>query len=906
MAQERNKTPITSAFTLMSGDGGTVDVSLSGSGSYIPASKASGAGDAPSDGRVESAVSVGMDGLPSLSESGEAGTAAAPKPPVRIGHYRITRLIGAGGMGAVYEAEQDNPRRTVALKVMRGAIASPQASRRFEYESQLLARLRHPGIAQVYEAGTHTEESTAAAFPYFAMELIPGAKSLTEYADAASLNLQQRIALFIQICDAVQHGHQRGIIHRDLKPANILVDSSGSPKIIDFGVARANADDDVGAPGAETQTRAGQLVGTLQYMSPEQCGGTRSGAVPGTTAGISSSTPERSASGAHSKANLVDVASLGAESGEKSRGGGSVVAVASKSARLGLDIDVRTDVYSLGVILYELLAGKLPHALEGTSLFAAVMIIRDDAPVKPSVYRKELRGDLETILLKSLEKDRSRRYSSAADVAADLGRFLRHEPILARNIGVMGRLSRWVRRNRAVATVGAVSLAVLVVTSVVLVTRILRESARANAALVQAEQNLKAAKDNFSLIKTFFGSMRPNDQQRGLVDVEQLMDNAAKQLVDKPPALPATEADFREIIAGGYQGLGRYSKSLDHQRRVVAFRLSLNNVEDLGLADSLHQLAAAHWWSGEFDAAAPLYERSLTIRRTILGKEHADVAMSLTHLAACKLKQGHTDDATKYYVEALEMRRRLQGNQSADVAASLNNLAKCEAVAGRLREAELHFTEALAMIRTIRGPDDLTTATAQSNLGLFLIEAGKPTDAAVMLSAALATRLAKFNSGHHFVALARLGLARALFAQARGEHLWRSESVVPAAAVEALSEARVAFGLLQDTVGNQHPDVIDAAGHIGLMAALACQPKEATDLLLFARDVTLKNQSATRRDRNETELRFAIALALTPPSAGSSEARDELALLVQTLDGGHASQSLRTLAASVVAEAGNP
>ncbi|MCX5691961.1 MAG: serine/threonine-protein kinase, partial [Planctomycetota bacterium] len=577
---------VTSAATFVSATGislpGTATPASSANASIPPSGQVVLSGSPSSEAAAFDQTIVSHDGI-SIPGVGSTGL------PDRVGHYRISRLIGAGGMGAVYEAEQDNPRRTVALKVMRGAIASPQASRRFEYESQLLARLRHPCIAQVYEAGTHSEPITGAAMPYFAMEFIPDAKTLTEYATACDLNLTARLELFIEICDAVQHGHQRGVIHRDLKPANILIDSSGHPKIIDFGVARAS-EEGKDEPGAnEHSTKAGQLVGTLQYMSPEQCG--------------------------------------------------------QDSA----DIDVRADVYALGVILFELLTGSLPHALDGTALFAAVMIIREDPPVVPSTLRRELKGDLDTIILKALEKDRARRYGSAADLAADVGRFLRSEPIVARQIGVAGRLTRWVKRNRAVATVIAASTLILVSTSVVLIARILRESARANAAMIEAERNLRAAKDNFSLIKTFFGSMRPNSQKQGLVDVELLLDNASKQVVEEPPEMEATEADFREIIAAGYQGLGRYTKSIEHQSRVIDLREKLGTVEDLTLADSLHQYAAALWWNGKYEDSLPYYEKSLAIRQKLLPSEHKEIATSLTHLAACKLKLDKIEEAAKYY-----------------------------------------------------------------------------------------------------------------------------------------------------------------------------------------------------------------------------------------------------------------
>jgi serine/threonine protein kinase/Tfp pilus assembly protein PilF len=814
---------VTSAATFVSATGislpGTATPASSANPSIPPSGQVVLSGSASSEAAAFDQTIVSHDGI-SIPGVGSTGL------PDRVGHYRITRLIGAGGMGAVYEAEQDNPRRTVALKVMRGAIASPQASRRFEYESQLLARLRHPSIAQVYEAGTHSEPITGAAMPYFAMEFIPDAKTLTEYATACGLTLTARLELFIAICDAVQHGHQRGVIHRDLKPANILIDTSGHPKIIDFGVARAN-EEGKDEPGAnEHSTKAGQLVGTLQYMSPEQCG--------------------------------------------------------QDSA----DIDVRADVYALGVILFELLTGALPHALDGTALFAAVMIIREDPPVVPSSLRRELKGDLDTIILKALEKDRARRYGSAADLAADIGRFLRSEPIVARQIGVAGRLTRWVKRNRAVATVIAASTLILVSTSVVLIARILRESARANAALIEAERNLRAAKDNFSLIKTFFGSMRPNSQKQGLVDVELLLDNASRQVVEKPPQMEATEADFREIIAAGYQGLGRYAKSVEHQSRVIELRQRLGGKEDLGLADSLHQYAAALWWSGKYEEAVVHYQHSLAIRQKLLGNEHVDIAMSFTHLAACKLKLDQVQEAATYYKQALDMRRKLLGNSHEDVAASINNLAKVEVLLGQTDRAEAHFREALAMIQAIKPAGDLTIATAQNNLALFLIDNGKPQQAIDLVNAALETRLAKLNANHHFVNLSRLALARAQFAAA-GDVVNRAAAARTAADVLAS---------LEKILGADHPDVIDATGHVGLMLAQSGAAGEGLTMLQRIDAAMAQNKSAPRRDRNESSLRMALASVL---GGNNAQADQALLELMQSIQPGQISTSLRAACVAV-------
>src|SRR5215831_4706870 len=281
-----------------------------------------------------------------------------------IGRYRILRLVGEGGMGAVYEAEQQQPRRTVALKVIKPGMATSEMLRRFEQEAQALGRLQHPGIAQIHEAGT--ADTGFGPQPYFVMEFIRG-QALGEYVRLHHLDTRQCLEIMAKICDAVHHAHQRGLIHRDLKPGNILVDETGQPKIVDFGVARVTDSD----ARATRNTDLGRLVGTLAYMSPEQV--------------------------------LGDP----------------------------LELDTRSDVYSLGVILYELLAGALPYRIS-SNLPEAVMTIREQDPSALSSIRRIYRGDIETITAKALEKDKERRYASASGLASDIRRHLRDEPIAAR------------------------------------------------------------------------------------------------------------------------------------------------------------------------------------------------------------------------------------------------------------------------------------------------------------------------------------------------------------------------------------------------------------------------------------------------------------------------------------------
>lgn len=277
--------------------------------------------------------------------------------------------------------------------------------RRFEYESQVLARLRHPGIAQVYEAGTHDDpDGPGEPVPFFAMEYVPNARSITKYAKENKLSTREKLRLFARVCDAIHHGHQKGIIHRDLKPGNILVDSDGEVKVIDFGVARGT---DSEMAVTTLQTDIGQLIGTLQYMSPEQC--------------------------------LADPH----------------------------DLDTRSDVYALGVVLYELLSGNLPYSVSSTSIYDGAWVIRDEQPTRLTRSDKTLRGDVQTIVFKALEKDRERRYRSAAEFANDINHYLAGEPIVARPPSVAYHLRVLIRRNKPVFGAIAVVFAVLVGATIV-------------------------------------------------------------------------------------------------------------------------------------------------------------------------------------------------------------------------------------------------------------------------------------------------------------------------------------------------------------------------------------------------------------------------------------------------------
>ncbi|MCB9854211.1 MAG: serine/threonine protein kinase [Phycisphaerales bacterium] len=365
-------------------------------------------GDVVLRDEVESLLRAHEDSLPILDEPPDAAGGA---PDVhdddrfvgtQFGSFRILTKVASGGMGVVYRAEQEHPRRIVAIKLMRRGLSGRSAVRRFQFEVQALGLLQHAGIAQVFEAGVEIREGVS--IPYFAMELVEGGRSITSFANERQLTTKERLALVAQVCDAVHSGHQKGIIHRDLKPDNILVDERGQPKVIDFGTARAT---DADMHSTIQHSEVGRLVGTLPYMSPEQLSG-------------------------------------------DSR-----------------QVDTRTDVYALGVVLYELLSGQLPIAAPWESMLDAVVAIRESPPRKLGSINTALRGDIETIAAKAIDKDKSRRYQSAAEFAADIRRYLSDEPISARPPTAVYQLRMFARRNRGLVRGAAIGAAALLVAAVI-------------------------------------------------------------------------------------------------------------------------------------------------------------------------------------------------------------------------------------------------------------------------------------------------------------------------------------------------------------------------------------------------------------------------------------------------------
>jgi hypothetical protein len=391
-------------------------------------------------------------------------------------------------MGTVFEAVQDEPRRTVALKTLRFGLGSAERVQRFRYEAEVLGTLRHPSIAQIFEAGTH--EEAGEVVPFFAMELIGDARDLLTYAREERLSLDRRLMLFLDVCDAVQHGHQKGVIHRDLKPGNILVDPEGRTKVIDFGVARAT--DPAAAPLCAGATQTGQILGTLAYMSPEQ---------------------------------LVGDPTV---------------------------VDVRSDVYALGILLFELVEGRRPYELEAKSPAQVLRTINEEIPRLSRSAPRELGW----IVSKTLAKEPERRYGSVAELAGDLRRFVRHEPVLAGPPGVGYRVAKFARRHRVFLTATTATVAALAIGLV----RAERSARAAVRAREDAEHEARKARDVSRFLEGILTSVSPARSGRDALVVAAL-DEAASRIDSRSGGDTEVEAALRKALGEGYAALGLYPQA---------------------------------------------------------------------------------------------------------------------------------------------------------------------------------------------------------------------------------------------------------------------------------------------------------------------------------------------------------
>jgi tetratricopeptide (TPR) repeat protein/predicted Ser/Thr protein kinase len=607
--------------------------------------------------------------------------------PERIGSYRILGIIGEGAMGVVYEAEQERPHRRVALKVIRPGFAAPARLRRFEHEAEVLGRLQHPGIAQIYHAGV--AETGSGIQPFFAMELVRG-RPLNEYIAQRQLQIKDRLTLFAQICDAVDHAHQKGVIHRDLKPANIIVDASGQPKVLDFGLARA-IDADV---RSTMHTGAGEMVGTIAYMSPEQ---------------VSGATDE---------------------------------------------LDTRSDVYALGVIAYELLSDRSPYDLHRKPLAEMARIIREEEPARLSSVTRRLPADVETIVAKALEKDRTRRYASAAAMAGDVRRFLRDEPIVARPPSAIYQIRKFAQRHKAVVVGIAAVFAVLVagvIVSSLLAYRARRAEATADARATEARREAAKSQAVTKFMQDMLAAANPENAQGREVTVRAALDEAAKKVDAGSLAKePDVEAAVRAVIGTTYRDLGLFAPAA--RQLQLALEMQRKTGDALVMSQTLADLARTEYLRFNMKEAEPLLRESLAIRRQLLGDRHRDVAWVLNALGSLLQRAGQLDEGERVMREALAIRREVLGADDPDTHSTMNNLGMILRGKGDVAGAAPMLQEALELRRKTLGNDHPDVVIQMVNVALALADLGDYAGSEKVGREALAARRRILGPEHPAVA----------------------------------------------------------------------------------------------------------------------------------------------------------
>jgi serine/threonine protein kinase/tetratricopeptide (TPR) repeat protein len=711
--------------------------------------------------------------------------------PERIGPYRITRVLGQGGMGTVYEAEQREPlRRTVALKVIRLGMDTDEVLARFEGERQALAVMDHPNIARALDAGTTDE-----GLPYFVMELVPG-EPITDYCDRHELNLRQRLRLFLGVCRGIQHAHQKGVIHRDIKPSNVLVrmvDGQPVPTIIDFGIAKAT---ERRLTDSDFTTELGVAVGTPAYMSPEQ-------------------------------------------------------AEASKA-----DIDTRADIYSLGMVLYELVTGVLPFDQRGllpAAFIAEYVLGNVDIPTPsrrvstlesntasnsarrrhttPVGLRRELRGDLDWIVVKAIERDRNRRYETVTGLALDIERHLESKPVTARPPTLRYTTAKFVRRHRLGVSVAATAVVALVVG----VAGILRERDRAERGEAKATAISTFLVDVFKSADPWEGGKRQTTVVDALAQGVKQVD--AGRITD-----PVIASTVRRTIATVYAGLGRGAEADTLYRETLRERRARSGPSSEETAESWNDLGNMFTSQGKYDSAETALQRALEIRRRRGGADTVTAA-NLLDLADVATNTNRLARADTLAREALAIYRQVAGERDFAVAMAMGRVVSIQLTSGELAKAESTGRATIAMLRELGQDEHPQSIPILSDLAIILSNEGKFTEALAIARRTVALDSSLLGTSHPSLAthLENLGyvyqnadlpdsavvlvkqvlaMRRALLADdnpAIGRTLFNLASLEYAVGSYREAEPHYEEALLRmrRAYGPEHPDVVFATGWLG-------------------------------------------------------------------------------------------
>ena len=690
--------------------------------------------------------------------------------PDSIGPYHLIRKLGAGGMGQVWLAEQTAPlHRTVALKLIRGGLFDDALLSRFQAERQTLALMDHPAIAKVLDAGATPEGQ-----PYFVMEYVAGV-AITDYCDQRRLTIPERLAVFIKVCEGVQHAHQKAIIHRDLKPANILVveiDGVPTPRIIDFGLAKAIASD---TSRSVMLTHAGIVVGTPAYMSPEQ-----------------------------------------AESDQ-------------------LDVDTRTDVYALGVILYELLTGCLPFARDrNLPLDQMLRRLRDEDAPRPSTrigrdrndstMRAEfrhtqpkqlagmLRGDLDWITMKAVERDRAHRYGSPSELAADIDRHLHHEPVIAGPAALGYRARKYIRRHSVavgVAALIAVLLTGFAVTEAVQLRRIIQERDRA-----ARERDRANRVTNF--MTGMFQLSDPSEARGNSVTAREILDRASAEIDSGLARDPELQAQMMFSMATVYNHLGLYAQSEPLFEKTVSLRTSVFGPGAPDTLDAKLALALTQEHLGLYPQAEAIDRAVLAARQRSVGLLSSDTARTMSDLAVVLSDEGHYAESEKLQRDALDVRRRLLGPDNRDTADSITNLANVLQLEARYPEAEKLDREAVDLRTRILGADHPDTLAVTGNLANVLWRESKYSESESLNRQVLAQRLHLYGQDNPLTLQTMSNLANVLHREGKD--------------AEAEKLARDTLDAQRRILGAEHPETLMSMNNLTAILSKEGRYAEAAKL----------------------------------------------------------------------------